>query len=152
MGFRYPPECWIAACDVLLVPAVDEPFGRTLIEAMLLGTVVVAAASGGNLEAIRDGETGYLVPPDDAAACAGQILRVVREPELCATVVAAARRDALSRFGLRQHAEAIMRVYDAMLGRSAAQSPDHAGASLGAPHPEREERTTAAAREPARVS
>jgi glycosyltransferase involved in cell wall biosynthesis len=152
MGFRYPPEPWIAACDVLLVPAVDEPFGRTLIEAMLLGTVVVAAASGGNLEAIRDGETGYLVPPDDAAACAGQILRVVREPELCATVVAAARRDALSRFGLRQHAEAIMRVYDAMLGRAAAPNPDHAGASLGAPHPEREERTTAAAREPARVS
>ncbi|MGH6884955.1 MAG: glycosyltransferase family 4 protein [Geminicoccales bacterium] len=148
MGFRYPPEPWIAACDVLLVPAVDEPFGRTLIEAMLLGTVVVAAASGGNLEAIRDGETGYLVPPDDAAAFAGQILRVVREPERCATVVAAARGDALSRFGLRQHAEAIMRVYDAMLGRSAAPSLDHPDA----PYPAREERTTAAVREPARAS
>jgi glycosyltransferase involved in cell wall biosynthesis len=132
------------------VPAVDEPFGRTLVEAMLLGTVVVAAASGGNLEAIRAGETGYLVPPDNAAAFADQILRVVRAPELCRAVADAARRDALSRFGLRQHAEAIMRVYDAMLGRSAAQSPDHAGASPGAPHPE-EAWTTAAAREPARA-
>jgi glycosyltransferase involved in cell wall biosynthesis len=133
------------------VPAVDEPFGRTLVEAMLLGTVVVAAASGGNLEAIRAGETGYLVPPDNATAFADQILRVVRAPELCRAVADAARRDALSRFGLRQHAEAIMRVYDAMLARSAAQSPDHAEASQGAPDPEREARTTAAARKPARA-
>ena len=44
MGFRYPPERWLAACEVLLVPAVDEPFGRTLVEAMLLGTVVAAAS------------------------------------------------------------------------------------------------------------
>jgi glycogen synthase len=125
---------------VLLVPAVDEPFGRTLIEAMLLGTAVVAAASGGNLEALRDGATGCLVPPDDAAAFAGQILGLVREPELCGAIVAAARRDALSRFGLRQHAEAIMGVYDAMLGRAAAPSPDHPDA----PHPAREERTVVA--------
>ncbi|MGH6902507.1 MAG: hypothetical protein ACREIR_07190, partial [Geminicoccaceae bacterium] len=61
---------------------------------------------------------------------------------------AAARGDALSRFGLRQHAEAIMRVYDAMLGRSAAPSLDHPDA----PYPAREERTTAAVREPARAS
>ena len=43
LGFRYPGEDWIAALDVLLVPAVDEPLGRTLVEAMLLGTPVVAA-------------------------------------------------------------------------------------------------------------
>ena len=81
MGFRYPPERWLAACEVLLVPAVDEPFGRTLIEAMLLGTVVVAAASGGNPEAIRDGVTGCLVPPDDAAAFAERDARSARRSD-----------------------------------------------------------------------
>ena len=138
MGFRYPPEPWIAACDVHLVPAVDEPFGRTLIEAMLLGTVVVAAASGGNVEAIRDGETGYLVPPDDAAAFAEQILRIGTDPERRRAVVHAARQDAQARFGLRQHAEAIMDVYDGLLARAGARSldpADRAGARL--PHPER---------------
>jgi glycosyltransferase involved in cell wall biosynthesis len=122
MGFRHPPEAWMAACDVLLVPAIDEPFGRTLIEAMLLGTVVVAAASGGNPEAIRDGVTGHLVAADDAVAFAERTLGVLADPVRRSALADAARRDALMRFGLRQHAEAIMRVYDAML------SPERAGA------------------------
>jgi glycosyltransferase involved in cell wall biosynthesis len=121
MGFRFPPEVWMAACDVLLVPAVAEPFGRTLIEAMLLGTVVVAAASGGNLEAIRDGDTGFLTRPDDAAALAESVLRVLTSPALRAAVVSAARADALARFGMRQHADAIMAVYDAMLGHATSR-------------------------------
>src|SRR3546814_640046 len=37
MGWRTPGVRWIAACDMLMVPAIDEPFGRTLIEAMLVG-------------------------------------------------------------------------------------------------------------------
>ena len=138
MGFRYPPEPWIAACDVHLVPAVDEPFGRTLIEAMLLGTLVVAAASGGNIEAIRDGATGYLAPPDDAAAFAEKILRLGTDPERRRAIADAARRDAQARFGLRQHAEAIMAVYDVLLSRAGARKlgrADRAQARL--PRPER---------------
>jgi glycosyltransferase involved in cell wall biosynthesis len=124
MGFRNPPEPWLAACDILLVPAVDEPFGRTLIEAMLLGTVVVAAASGGNPEAIREGVTGHLVPADDAVAFAQRTLGLLTAPARHAALADAARRDALERFGLRQHAAAIMGVYDAML---APQRTDRRG-------------------------
>jgi glycosyltransferase involved in cell wall biosynthesis len=125
MGFRHPPEPWMAACDVLMVPAVDEPFGRTLIEAMLLGTVVVAAASGGNPEAIQDGVTGHLVPADDAVAFAERTLGVLADPVRKTALADAARRDAVTRFGLRQHAESIMGVYDAML------SPRHSRQGAG---------------------
>jgi glycosyltransferase involved in cell wall biosynthesis len=125
MGFRHPPEPWMAACDVLLVPAVDEPFGRTLIEAMLLSTIVVAAASGGNPEAIRDGVTGHLVPVDDAVAFANRTLDLLADPVRMSALAEAARRDARARFGLRQHAAAIMGVYDAMLG----SQRDHAAAA-----------------------
>jgi glycosyltransferase involved in cell wall biosynthesis len=125
MGFRHPPEPWMAACDILLVPAVDEPFGRTLIEAMLLGTVVVAAASGGNPEAIQDGVTGHLVPADDAVAFAERTLGVLADPVRKTALADAARRDAVTRFGLRQHAESIMGVYDAML------SPRHSHQGAG---------------------
>ena len=126
MGFRHPPEPWMAACEVLLVPAVDEPFGRTLVEAMLLGTVVVAAASGGNPEALREGVTGHLVPADDAVAFAERTLDLLADPARRGALADAARRDALERFGLRQHAAAIMRVYDAML------SPQRADGNVGA--------------------
>ncbi|PNQ02041.1 glycosyltransferase, partial [Sphingobium sp. SA916] len=69
MGYRTPGPFWIAACDRLVVPAVGEPFGRTLVEAMLVGTPIVAARSGGNVEALEGG-IGLLVEPDDAGALA----------------------------------------------------------------------------------
>jgi glycosyltransferase involved in cell wall biosynthesis len=115
MGFRYPPEPWIAACDVLLVPAVEEPFGRTMIEAMLLGTPLIAADSGGNPEIIRHGETGYLVPPDDPDAFALRALALLEDTAARASIAATARRDALSRFGMRRHAQSIMQIYDNIL-------------------------------------
>ncbi len=115
MGFRYPPEHWLAGSDALLVPAVNEPFGRTLIEAMLLGTLVIAADSGGNPEAIGHGETGYLVPPDDPLALADQAIAALRDPAARAAITARARADALARFGLRRHADALMQIYDQLL-------------------------------------
>ena len=80
LGFRTPGPFWLAGCDLLMVPAVDEPFGRTLIEAMLVGTPVVATASGGNVEAIEDGRTGLLVPPEDAEALAAGCLALLDDP------------------------------------------------------------------------
>ena len=110
MGFQRPIEPWIAACDANVVTAVDEPFGRTLIEAMLIGTPVVAAASGGNVEAIRDGQTGLLVPPDDPLAFAHAIASLL-EPRRAATLTQTAAEEARQRFSVRAHAEAVAGVY-----------------------------------------
>jgi glycosyltransferase involved in cell wall biosynthesis len=115
MGFRYPPEPWIAGCDVLLVPALEEPFGRSLIEAMLLGTPLVASDSGGNPEIIRHGETGYLVPPDDAEAFAERTLALLEDTATRASIAASARKDAVARFGMQRHAQSIMQIYDSIL-------------------------------------
>jgi glycosyltransferase involved in cell wall biosynthesis len=115
MGFRKPGTRWIAACDVLMVPAVDEPFGRTLIEAMLVGTPVVATASGGNAEALLDGAIGLLTPPDDPEALARATLRLLSDPELYQSIATRARLDARSRFGDDRHASAISRIYDGLL-------------------------------------
>lgn len=115
MGFRYPGSPWLAACDLLMVPAVDEPFGRTLIEAMLLGTPIVATRSGGNPEAIVDGRTGIIVPPEDPDALADGALRVLTDPELARSLVSAARLDARQRFGDDRHAATIMKIYATLL-------------------------------------
>jgi glycosyltransferase involved in cell wall biosynthesis len=115
MGFRYPPEPWIAGCDVLLVPAVEEPFGRSLIEAMLLGTPLVAADSGGNPEIIRHGETGCVVPPDDPEAFALCTLDLLEDSAARAKLAAYARQDAVARFGMQRHAQSIMQIYDDIL-------------------------------------
>lgn len=125
MGFRYPAERWLAGCDLLMVPAVDEPFGRTLIEAMMLGTPVVAAASGGNVEAIEHGVNGLLVPPEDAGALAQAAVALLDDPAY-ARVPATARERALRQYRPEAHAAAIMQIYDELLagpGRRSAAPP-----------------------------
>jgi glycosyltransferase involved in cell wall biosynthesis len=116
---------WLAGCDLLMVPAIDEPFGRTLIEAMLVETPVVATASGGNVEAIRDRETGRLVPPEDAQALADACATLLRDPAMMEGIGQSARADALLKFGEARHADAIMAIYDDMLHAGAGQETPH---------------------------
>jgi glycosyltransferase involved in cell wall biosynthesis len=115
MGFRYPPEPWLAACDVILAPSVEEPFGRSVIEAMLIGTPIVATASGGNLEAIDDGRTGFLVPIDAADQMALRVRDLLTRAEMWRAITEAAKSDAQKRFGVERHVTAVMEIYDQLL-------------------------------------
>ncbi|HAF42834.1 MAG TPA: hypothetical protein DCG90_13885 [Sphingobium sp.] len=115
MGFVQPVEPWLAASDVLLVPAVEEPFGRTLIEAMLVGTPVVAAASGGNMEAIRNRGNGLLAHPDDPEDLADHVLSLITEPRTAMTIAQRARGEALQKFSVETHLNKIARIYREVL-------------------------------------
>lgn len=127
MGFRYPVLRWFAGFDQLLVAAVDEPFGRTLIEAMLVGVVVVATASGGNVEAIVDGQTGALAPADDPEALAARALALIDDQAAMAAIRQRASDHVQAHFGLDRHAQAIMTLYDKLVTPRAAAA---AGQSL----------------------
>lgn len=116
MGFRKSATFWLAGCDLLLVPAFREPFGRTLIEAMLVGTPIVATASGGNIEALREGDIGLLVPPEDAAALASGCLHLRDDQEFARIVAERAGTDARSRFAIKTHTKLITSIYAEMLG------------------------------------
>jgi glycosyltransferase involved in cell wall biosynthesis len=113
-GFRHPAPEWLAALDVLLAPQVDDAFGRTLVEAMLAGTPVIATETGGHREIVRHGETGLLTPPDDAAAAADACLRLL-DAATARRFSQAARRSALATFGVEAHVRAVQQVYDSAL-------------------------------------
>lgn len=117
MGFRRPVETWLAGSDVLLVPAVAEPFGRTLIEAMLIGTPVVAAASGGNIEAIEHGRTGILAAPDQPSELAAALASLLLDPELAGRIAQRARREALLKFDTDTHVRGVEAVYREVLAQ-----------------------------------
>jgi glycosyltransferase involved in cell wall biosynthesis len=110
MGYRSPGVDWIAACDFLLVPAIDEPLGRTLVEAMLVKTPVVATDSGGNPEAILDG-LGTLVPPDDPQAMARACANMLSDPVAVAELTSRAKISAMDRFSRQTHVDSISQVY-----------------------------------------
>ena len=68
------------AWDVVVHASVrPEPFGRVILEGMLLGKPVIATAAGGVPELIDDGRTGFLVPPGDATALADCLRRVLAD-------------------------------------------------------------------------
>ena len=69
-----------------------EGFGISLVEASACGLPVVAGNSGGVPDAVRDGETGFLVPPEDPAAFCDAICRLLADDELARRVGAAGRR------------------------------------------------------------
>src|SRR6266566_3981428 len=67
-------------------------FGLALVEASACGLPVVAGNSGGVPDAVRDGETGFLVPAEDPAAFADAICRLLADAELAKRMGAAGRR------------------------------------------------------------
>ena len=115
MGFRQPVEPYMAGCDILLIPAVGEPFGRTLIEAMMLGTPVIATAHGGNLEAIEDDVNGILVAPESASAFIAPIISLLTDEARRERIAASARNMALQRFSAAQHVGSVEAIYREIL-------------------------------------
>lgn len=82
------------ACDVACVPSSAEPFGRTVIEALAMGTPVVGTAVGGIQETIANGETGLLVDYGDVSALVQAIEKILCNEELMLRLRHAGRRKA----------------------------------------------------------
>jgi phosphatidylinositol alpha 1,6-mannosyltransferase len=86
-----------ASFDVFVHSGPHDTFGHTLQEAAASGLPVVAPAAGGPLDLVRDGVTGFLVPPADAAALTSAVARLVADPALRAAQGKAARQMVLGR-------------------------------------------------------
>jgi glycosyltransferase involved in cell wall biosynthesis len=72
---------WLKAADVYVNNSTYEGLSHQVVEAMALGTPVVATRAGGNPELIEDGETGLLVAPNDDEALYAAIQSVHDDPE-----------------------------------------------------------------------
>ena len=113
-GFRHPIEQWILGLDLLTATSEREPFGRTLIEAMALGTPVVASRSLGHIEIIDNERTGVLVPPNDPGAFAAAAHRILNDGEFAAALAAEGRTHALSRYSVERHVRMVTSIYDSL--------------------------------------
>ena len=100
-GFQVNPFPFVEACDVIVLPAQRDPFPIALLEAMALGKPVVATAVGGIPEMIADGETGYVVPPNDVDGLASRVLALLEDPGRRVVMGQAARERLLSCFSLQ---------------------------------------------------
>ena len=110
------------SAQVMVLPSVDrtcygravrvsELLGLAVLEAMASGTPVVASRTGGVAEIVRDGETGFLVPPGDVPALRDRLERVLNDAALARRLGANARQDVLERFTWTHVAERCLRAY-----------------------------------------
>jgi glycosyltransferase involved in cell wall biosynthesis len=103
---------------VLVVPGRDEGLGLVAVEAQLCGTPVVAAASGGLLDVVTDGQTGRTFPPGQPDALARTVAAALADPEATARMAAMARDRAAASFGTTAAARTYAAIYaEALEGR-----------------------------------
>jgi glycosyltransferase involved in cell wall biosynthesis len=71
------PAAFLLADVAILPTTVPESFGRTAVEPQAMGRPVIASNHGGTTETVVDGVTGWLVPPESAAAWATAMTRAI---------------------------------------------------------------------------
>ncbi|MDP8959192.1 MAG: glycosyltransferase [Actinomycetota bacterium] len=108
LGRRYDALSFVAAADVFVNPAQVEGLPVAVLEAMALERPVVATRVGGVPSVVRDGETGLLCDPDDPAALAVGMARLLEDGELAKRLGAAGRALVEGRHGL----EAMVRTVE----------------------------------------
>ncbi len=110
-----------------LVPSVwSEPFGLIVLEAMTSGRPVIASRTGGLVDLVADGETGFLVPPGDPLALQQAIEQLLADPDLRSRMGQAALRK-FSEFHVGALVPRFEQVYKDVLkseSTAPAQSPD----------------------------
>jgi glycosyltransferase involved in cell wall biosynthesis len=104
------PE-WMAACDVLIAPAVEEPLARVGVEAQSIGLPVVVSSDGGLREVVEQGISGMVVDPDDFEGWAASVSRILNRPDIMQTLSQGGEA-AAARLTVKQHADAIEAIYD----------------------------------------
>lgn len=102
----------LARTDVFVLPSLEEPFGRVLLEAMAMQLPVVATRVGGIPEIVVHEATGFLVPPQDPAGLAHRIAQLLDDPDLRAQFGQRGRKIVQERFTLKEHVGRVEEEYD----------------------------------------
>jgi glycosyltransferase involved in cell wall biosynthesis len=119
-GWRRDLPRIYADLDVLAVTSNNEGTPVSAIEAMAAGCPVVATNVGGLPDLIREGETGCLVPPGDAAPLAEAVLHLLREPSTARRMGETARSMVRQRFAAPRLISDMERLYLELLERKHA--------------------------------
>jgi glycosyltransferase involved in cell wall biosynthesis len=81
VGYQREVGAYYRLFDTLVLGSANEGTPVVAIEALAAGTTVVATDVGGVADVVDDGETGLLVPPEDADALAAALASLARDPE-----------------------------------------------------------------------
>jgi glycosyltransferase involved in cell wall biosynthesis len=108
LGHRNDVGRLMQAVDIVIHPSVDpEPFGRTLVEAMLAGVPLIATDTGAASDILEGGKAGTLVKPNDADGLAAAIAAVLARPARLSGQLAHAEQRARAHYSVATMREAV---------------------------------------------
>jgi glycosyltransferase involved in cell wall biosynthesis len=102
----------LRSADLVISTCQYEPSGTTSLQAMACGTPVIAPPVGGHLDAVVDGTTGIILPPDRPALLAQRIRQLLAHPMLVEAYGMAAVDRVRSRYSWDRIAHETLAVYD----------------------------------------
>lgn len=119
LGWKTPPEMpeVYRQLDAFVLPSRDEGMPNVVLEAMASGLPVVATRIAGNEELVVQGETGFLVPPEDPDALADALTTLVRDPSLRERMGSAGRTLVEDRYTWTRVAEQYLGIMERVAGR-----------------------------------
>lgn len=118
LGFRRDVDLILNAIDIFVLASPFEPCGIAMIEAMATEKPVVGSASGGSLEIIEDGITGFLFTPGDSEELARIIGRLIGDEKLRNGIGVKARKRVEEKFEAKKYVRQLESVYAGLLGKA----------------------------------
>jgi len=112
-GYREDVAGLLAAADVFVLPSTAEGLPLTVLEAMAAARPVVATRVGGIPEAVVDGETGLIVPPEDVDALTGALDALLADPERARRLGESGRRRVEAEFSAAAMTGRVLDLYGA---------------------------------------
>jgi D-inositol-3-phosphate glycosyltransferase len=109
---------YYSAADLFVSVPWYEPFGITPVEAMACGTPVIGSNVGGIKFTVRDGETGYLVPANEAGQLAERMAHLYQHPKLLSLFGRQGVRRVNEMFTWREVAGAVNALFEEILAPS----------------------------------
>ena len=111
ISFTKQVEVYYQASDIVCVCSSKEAFGRVTVEGMVSGALVIGAKSGGTLELIEDGVTGFFYQ-NSADSLASVLENVLKNREEAKRIAKTGQKWASERFTARKNAEGILAIYN----------------------------------------
>jgi glycosyltransferase involved in cell wall biosynthesis len=117
LGERDDIPAILAGADCLLLSSHREGLSNAILEGMAAGLPVVATAVGGNVELVKDAETGWLVQDDDHMALAARAAALLADADLRRRLGAAARRRVAEQYSEAMMVARMAEIYHDVAGR-----------------------------------
>ncbi len=112
LGKSADPSSMLRGMDMFVHPSWAEAFPYVVLEAMSQGLAILASDVGGISEAVADGESGLLVPPDDHEALGERLIELIEDPARRERMGAAALHRQHQRFTFAKMIDHTSEIYD----------------------------------------